>query len=234
MASLLDRSPRPNQGGTITRNGVVHSYAPSAPQNTDPNRAGSGGTITRGGVTRAYAPTPGGPARPLQGGSGGTMRTASGLTRTVAPTMQPAMAPRTPSPAAMDFLQGGAAPTPTVSAYQPGAYGAQAAASYQPPQQTERANPLTGGNNIPMPTTSVPVRSPFSSRGAISPAGQDADAMDAAQDETIGGSMQGTFDRLRGGSPQARSLFSPRFRKPNTAQPSYLDRIFRATPEMQT
>lgn len=100
-----------------------------------------------------------------------------------------------------------------------------------PPQQTERANPLTGGNNIPMKTTSVPVSSPFSQRGGAGAMGQDAAAVEAAQDENIGNSMQGTFDRLRGAPP--RSAFAPRFSQPAQRQPSYLDRIFRATPEMQ-
>jgi hypothetical protein len=148
--------------------------------------------------------------------------------------MRSIMPQNAPSPAAMDVLQGAPVAEPAVPtvrpAYTPGAYGAAIAS--RPPQQTERANPLTGTNNIPLPGTSVPVRSPFSQRGAISPAGQDADAMEAAMDEDVGTSMQGTFDRLRGTQPQARSLFAPRFRQPSQRQPSYMDRIFRATPEM--
>lgn len=162
-----------------------------------------------------------------RGGSGGTIRTSSGLTRVVPPTAAPGLPANGPSQGAMDYLRGAPAP------YVPGAIGAQTATSYRPPQQTERANPLTGGNNIPLPTTSVP----FSQRGGASVQGQDAAAMDAADEEDmgtqgrIGSAMQGTFDRLRGAAP--RSLFSPRFRQPSAPQPSYLDRIFRATPDMQ-
>lgn len=195
---------RPNRGGTITRGGVTRQYAPSAGQNTDPSRAGSGGSITYGGVTRSYAPTPAGPRTfdPNRGGSGGTIRTSSGLTRVVPPS--PGVTPRTPrqqgpSAAAMKFLEDGIDPQIAEPApYVPGQFGAR---STRPPQQTERANPLSGDNNIPAEGSTSGLRSPFNMRGNSTPQGQD---------ETIGGSMQGTFDRLRQSSFSPRSLFQPR------------------------
>jgi hypothetical protein len=122
---------RPNQGGTINFRGQTINYAPSPGQNTDPNRAGSGGTITYGGVTRAYAPTPG-----------------------IAPRVATPAAG--PSPAALDYLRTGTEPVMPTVAPRPIAPAAPALptpatrAPYNPPQQTERANPLSGDNNYPM------------------------------------------------------------------------------------
>jgi hypothetical protein len=63
--------------------------------------------------------------------------------------------------------------------YAPGSVGeANAAANgtgYRPPQQTERANPLTGDSNAQMPGTTATIqRPPFVQRGASVPQGQDA------------------------------------------------------------
>ena len=69
------------------------------------------------------------------------------------------------------------------------------------PQQTERANPLSGDNNIPVEGSTTGLRSPFNMRGNSTPQGQD---------ETIGGSMQGTFDRLRQSGFTPRTSFAPR------------------------
>lgn len=62
--------------------------------------------------------------------------------------------------------------------YRPGTFAAQNARAnrtgYTPPQQTERANPLSGDNNIPMEsTTTVLRRPPFVQRGVTIPRGQD-------------------------------------------------------------
>lgn len=81
--------------------------------------------------------------------------------------------------------------------YQPGSFGAQNAVAnntgqvYRPPQQTERANPLTGDSNRQLPGTTANVRSPFSMRGPGTPNGIDQ------QDSTVAGSMGGTLSRLR-------------------------------------
>lgn len=92
--------------------------------------------------------------------------------------------------------------------YQPGTVGATNAVAngtgqvYRPPQQTERANPLTGDNNIPMESTTTRVAAPFVQRGRTTPSGQDVSPKPLMAptnpDETISSSMQGTFDRLRG------------------------------------
>lgn len=56
------------------------------------------------------------------------------------------------------------------------------------PQQTERANPLTGADSDALPGTSTVVaRPPFISRAGGMPRGQD---------ETVGSSMRGTYGRL--------------------------------------
>lgn len=63
--------------------------------------------------------------------------------------------------------------------YKPGSIGDQNAQAngtgYRAPQQTERANPLTGDNNIPMESTSTKLpTAPFVQRGQTTPAGTDA------------------------------------------------------------
>jgi hypothetical protein len=204
---------RPNLGGSIQFRGQNLNYAPSPGQNIDPNRAGSGGTITMGGVTRSYAPTP---AR--------------------APLAVPGAAP---SAAAMQFLQDGrdpdvAAPAPAAPQYN--TYSPRAVAQrprsplYNPPQQTERANPLSGANNFPMEGQSQAIaRPPFVQRGAGVPAGQDAAPQTLSQDADVGTSMQGTFDRLRGTAPRLLrpSSFSRNFGSPKTQSvyDSYLSRV---------
>jgi hypothetical protein len=122
--------------------------------------------------------------------------------------------PTTPSAAAMDFLRTGIAPdvspspspAPNYNTYS-GAAALQHARRltpvsrppYRPPQQTERANPLTGDNNIQMESTTTAIpRPPFIQRGTGIPGGQDVAPQTFDQDADIGTSMQGTFDRLRG------------------------------------
>lgn len=83
---------------------------------------------------------------------------------------------------------------------------------YRPPQQTERANPLTGDNNFPVEgqTTAV-ARAPFVQRGASIPTGQDAAPVreTMTEDDDIASSMAGTQARLRGApSPYARRFGS--------------------------
>lgn len=70
------------------------------------------------------------------------------------------------------------------------------------PQQTERANPLTGDNNSVLPGQSVPVaRPPFVQRGGL-PRGQDVAPAPIretmTEDSDINRSMNGTYGRLRG------------------------------------
>lgn len=49
------RRVTPNAGGTITRNGVTTTFAPS-PYNPSPDRPNLGGTMTRNGITKAVPP----------------------------------------------------------------------------------------------------------------------------------------------------------------------------------
>ena len=62
--------------------------------------------------------------------------------------------------------------------YQPGSFGESNAAAngtgYHPPQQTERANPLSGDNNYPKEDQTTAVQpAPFVQRGTSVPQGQD-------------------------------------------------------------
>ncbi len=104
-------------------------------------------------------------------------------------------------------------------------------APYNPPQQTERANPLTGDNNIPMESTTTTVaRAPFVQRGSALPTGQDA--MPAAvkttltEDNDIGTAMAGTQNRIGGSGAFTRKFNSP---TSASAYDSYVKRLFPAT-----
>ena len=142
-------------------------------------------------------------------GSGAMTPTAPAFTgaavSTVSPVMPRPQAPRMPvarapmSRTAPDLagMTGFAAENAAANAgvYEPGSFGAANAVAnntgqaYRPPQQTERANPLTGDSNRQVPMTTSTVRAPFSMRGATTPGGID--------EQTVGGSMGGTFSRLR-------------------------------------
>lgn len=123
---------------------------------------------------------------------------------------------RSPMPGAaqpnLDGLEGFALENASANAgvYQPGSFGAVNAVAnntgtlYRPPQQTERANPLSGDSNRQLPGSTVSVqRSPFSLRGAGTPSGIDQ------QDDTIAGSMQGTLGRLRSNFNRPATQASP-------------------------
>lgn len=95
---------------------------------------------------------------------------------------------RAPTPAPLPSLDGldGFARSNTLTnagVYDPGSFGASNAAANgtgraaPPPQQTERANPLTGDNNLPLEGQTTAVQpSPFVQRGAGVPMGQDSRA----------------------------------------------------------
>lgn len=120
--------------------------------------------------------------------------------------------------------------------YAPGSFGAQNAAAngtgYRPPQQTERANPLTGDNNIPIESTTTRVAAPFVQRGRSTPSGQDVapQAAPTNPEETIGGSMQGTMNRIGGGSgfTGGTGKFARSFGSKDSADiyHSYVSRLF--------
>lgn len=98
------------------------------------------------------------------------------------------------------------------------AFGYAADQSYRAPQQTERVNPLTGDNPSQPPGTTSPLqRPPFIQRGLGVPQGQDVAG--PAPDNTVGGSMQGTFGRLRGKTPitGGTGAFSRKFTNPTSA-----------------
>lgn len=146
------------------------SFAPRAPAPTDPNRMSSGGTITAGGLTRSYA--------------GGRPQTQLNPLYNEGQDFQPATA--APGIGARTTFQ-------NFVQNNPGSMAARAA-----PQQTERANPLTGDNNLPMEGQTAAVKPPpFIQRGAGVPRGQDA--------STMGGT--GVFKRSFG-SPQAASAYT--------------------------
>ena len=123
--------------------------------------------------------------------------------------------------------------------YAPGSVGAMNAqtngTAYNPPQQTERANPLSGDNNRPMEgqTTAI-ARPPFIQRGAGIPGGQDAAPVrqTLSQDDDIATSMQGTMDRLRpsvSGADIGSGRYARRFGAPaaQNAYDSLLKRILK-------
>lgn len=126
--------------------------------------------------------------------------------------------------------------------YQPGSFGAQNAQAngtgYRAPQQTERANPLSGDNNVPMESTTTPLqRTPFTQRGASAPSGRDtipAPIRDTATiDSDISKLMDGTFDNLRGGGGQqpatgGSGLYRRSFSNPQSAQRygAFVSRLF--------
>lgn len=96
--------------------------------------------------------------------------------------------------------------------YRQGTFGAENAVAngtgqvYRPPQQTERANPLTGDNNIPMESTSTRVAAPFVQRGKATPSGQDVSPKPAVAPaapttgEDVGNAIKGTQNAIRSGS----------------------------------
>ena len=93
--------------------------------------------------------------------------------------------------------------------YMSGSFGAQNARAngtgqpYRPPQQTERANPLSGDNNIPMESTSTRVAAPFVQRGRTTPAGQDVSPKPlpvATPTDDVGNAMKGTQDAIKTGA----------------------------------
>ena len=142
----------------------------------------TGAPLTYGFTTQATRPRVAQPARP------------------VAPVAQPALEDLT------GFARENAAANAQI--YQPGSFGAANAVAnntgrpYTPPQQTERANPLTGDSSRQVPGTTASVRSPFSMRGSSTPNG----------DDTVAGSMQGTLSRLRSfNRPQAQTPQYPGF-----------------------
>lgn len=114
----------------------------------------------------------------------------------------------------------GLARAPSVVAAQP--------APYLPPQQTERANPLSGDNNFPMEGKTTPViRAPFVQRGAGLPAGTDAapaaikDTL--TEDNDIGAAMNGTLGRIGGTGAFARKFGNP---QSASVYDSYVRRLF--------
>jgi len=96
------------------------------------------------------------------------------------------------------------------------------------PAQTERANPLSGTNNIPRESTTTSVPPPFIQRGSAIPRGQDAAPVKTTEtiDSDIASSMRGTFNNLRGTAPQS-PIYRPSFQRPaEDAYTSYRRRIF--------
>lgn len=211
MPTLLDRAPvRPGRNlGTLNSSGL--------------NRPGS--------YPLGFDAKPRQSPQPFSGSAYSTYTPRS--VSAPRPQQQPAMLTRVqPNVAGMT----GFARTNTLAnagIYEPGSFGAQNAVangtgrSYQPPQQTERANPLTGDNNLPPEgaTTSL-ARVPFVQRGAGVPAGQDAlpapIMATETEDDTIAGSMAGTQSRIGG-----NGAFARRFSQPGkqSAYDSYLKRI---------
>lgn len=136
----------------------------------------------------------------------------------------PVQPPQAPSPASPAGAGIAAAAPSMLSRPRPisafGYAGDGAQRPYNPPQQTERVNPLTGDNPAQPPgTTSIVSRPPFIQRGAGVPRGQDVAAPIPTQDDTVNGSMQGTYDRLRGRTPVSggTGAFSRQFTNPNSA-----------------
>lgn len=233
MPTTTLQRARPNAGGTITKGGQTYNYAPSPGQNLDPNRAGSGGTIDKSGVTRAY--TPGKPMTQLnprydesQDATPVAPRPAVGGV----PTRS--IATRTPTPPPnLAGLSGFALQNTANNAgiYAPGSVGeANARANgtgYRPPQQTERANPLSGDNNLPPEGVTTRVNpSPFSQRGGSLPGGQDtASAVKGTltEDGDIASSMAGTQARIGGSGAFSRKFGS---NQAASAYDSYVKRLF--------
>ncbi len=182
---------RANQGGTINFRGRTINYGPSEGQDRDPMRGGSGGTMTRNGAVTRVPPSAARISQPF----------------------------RTPSPASQEFLRTGVAPEitlpPRPQAVSPVTRAPMPMAptpAYRPPQQTERANPLTGDNNFPMEGQTVPVaRAPFIQRGTSLPAGRDAMPAAEIEDGDIGRTMQGIQSRIAGSpaNPFARRFGEP-------------------------
>lgn len=156
---------------------------------------------------------------------------------------------RTPPPAAAAPLDFNGLPPGSFGAqnvannaglYQPGSFGDQNARAngtgYRAPQQTERANPLSGDNNVPMESTTTRVPpAPFIQRGTSVPSGRDtipAPIRDTATiDSDIQQSIDGTQNNLRGG-PQpvtgGSGLYRRSFSNPSSAQRygNFVQRLF--------
>lgn len=222
----------PNQGGSINFRGRTINYAPSEGQDRDPMRGGSGGTMVRNGAVTRVPPSPSTRPYPYAKPSPASQEfLRTGIDPEVTLPPRPAASPVSPVSRApipnnatpnFDGLSGFGLENAMANAgiYQPGSFGAQNAATngtgYRPPQQTERANPLTGDNNFPLEgqTTAV-ARAPFIQRGTSLPAGRDA--MPAAirttetEDGDIGRTMQGIQSRIAGSqtNPFARRFGEP-------------------------
>lgn len=198
-------------------------------------RPNAGGTITRGGVTTNYA---GGPARSQLNPNYDESQDAQPrpVVRSVAaprPAVTPARSIATRTPPNVAGLSGFARENTLANAgiYRPGSFGAANAAAngtgYTPPQQTERANPLTGDNNIPMEGVTTPVaRAPFVQRGGATPGGQDVAAAvktTETEDDNIATSMAATQSRIGGAGSFARKFGSP---QSASAYDAYVRRLY--------
>lgn len=133
---------RPNRGGTITRNGVTTTYAPSAGQSADPNRPNRGGTLTR-------QIAPGVKATTIVPPSPSSIR--SQMTPALPTAMPAALQPAIDSPGA-----------PAVSQQSEGANPMTGATSTQPEDSTEDIDPGQAlgmkqrGSSLPRGTDAQP------------------------------------------------------------------------------
>lgn len=132
-----------------------------------------------------------------------TQPTTPAMATPAAPSFAARATPPMAQPA-LDDLTGFARENAAANAgiYEPGSFGAANAVAnntgrpYAPPQQTERANPLSGDSNRQVPMTTRTIRTPFSTRlPGSTPEG----------DDTVAGSMQGTLSRLRANFNDRRS-----------------------------
>lgn len=102
-----------------------------------------------------------------------------------------------------------------------------------PPQQTERANPLTGDNNVPPESVTTRVQpAPFIQRGRGTPQGQDTTPAPIATTETedsdIGKSLNGTLGRIGGAYTGGAGAFARKFNDAKSAADytGYTRRLF--------
>lgn len=188
---------RMNQGGTMTRGGVVTAVGPSAADKstggfgTGLTKAAPGaGSMTRGGVTVTVPP-----------GGRAINPTAPGAS---VPAPQPALAPALPPalPPSQPAAIQPALNTPGMPVKSP----TTAAAS-----QTEGANPLTGDGNAQAGGTTDIVKPAqalgFAQRGAGTPPGQDAAS---GKDPNMGGT--GLYAK-KFSNPKSASLYDQYIKK---------------------
>lgn len=182
--------PQPSQSRSLGVLNPVRSRALDAQR--------FGGVVN--GQPQAFNPNP---ARPAVAPAGAPVAVAPSL-------LQPTQRPQ-PNVADPNSIEG---QNTLVNAgiYQPGTAGAANAVAngtgqvYRPPQQTERANPLTGDNNIPMESTSTRVAAPFVQRGKTTPGGQDVApkapvvAPLATPTDDVGSATQDTQNKIRSAS----------------------------------